>query len=588
MFAMSTRARRADHISRFVPALAATLLIACDRAPELAEPRAEQREARSSLPLQRRATTQLGGGLSVDLEPIEIFSHASLDFLRREPPQGVRRVWTPPSPVAEMAAPLVGGRLVQGGDERLRAALEALPPERRALGVRGLTADALRYDNDANRICNAPLVDFEIREGGQTFEARYEGSSLFWHGEPAPDLYALSSTCTDALLATGGALDDAVNNGCAPADAAAHFQRGSRCRTCLEADGDHARCVAEGQCRVEMARSVETTIDGRRAWADVVRAPTLACAPNYMTETVYLTRDLGDDNVPPGPFDHKVIEHLCFEFWHEDSGRTRLHCAERPPEYMGIIHFAIADLLIARVKWIRRPGEDSTPYFHRVATPRSMEIDGMTFVGSPLYPGKLAEVSETPGWGYEPYKDRPDGKSLARDYLAVIALKTATTIDGVPINIYNRNLCDDADWKGPDAMGRYFCPTADRGPGGPPDVDRWAYDWTVQTHRIDPLDIEIFPLVTLGSTGRFDPSIPGGHVPHILGTESLANPNWDNCAWPEMFTPDEIANQDGAGFDPLTYTAQTYRFGKDPDLDLRAVLATNWRRGFCFEPIPGL
>lgn len=34
-----------------------------------------------------------------------------------------------------------------------------------------------------------------------------------------------------------------------------------------------------------------------------------------------------------------------------------------------------------------------------------------------------------------------------------------------------------------------------------------------------------------------------------------------------------------------TFTAQTYRFGKDPRLDPRVVLATNWRRGFCAEPL---
>lgn len=581
MFAMSVSLRRA--------AFAAAILFACEQAPsETNEPAAapEIEIETSQFPLTRRATTSLGGGLSVQLEPIEILSHESLEFLRRAPPAAPRRLWNELSPVAEMASPIVGGRFVQQGGERLQAAIDALPPERRALGVRGLTADVLRYEDEADRICNAPLVEFELRERGQTFEARYEGSSLFWHGEPVPDLYALSSTCTDALLATGGAIDDAVGNGCAEADAAAHFPGQSRCRTCLETDGDHGRCVEAGLCRVEMARSVQTTIDGRPAWADVVRAPTLACAPNFMTETVYLTRDLGDDNQPPGPFDHKVIEHLCFEFWHEPSGGTRLHCAQRPPEYNGVIHFAIADMLIARVKWIRRPGEDSTPYFHRLALPRSMEIDGMSFVGAPLYPGTLAEVSETPGWGYEPYRNRPDGESLARDYLAVIALKTATTINGVPIFVYNQNLCGDDEWRGPDAKGRYFCRLADPGPDGPP--EGWNYDWTAQTRRLDPVDLQIFPLVTLGSTGRFDPNIPGGHIPHVLGTESLANPNWDNCAWPEMFTPDELANQDGVGFDPLTYTAQTYRFGKDPNLDIRVVLATNWRRGFCFEPIPGL
>lgn len=38
------------------------------------------------------------------------------------------------------------------------------------------------------------------------------------------------------------------------------------------------------------------------------------------------------------------------------------------------------------------------------------------------------------------------------------------------------------------------------------------------------------------------------------------------------FEPDEMAVAD-----------TTYRFGKDPRTDVRVILATSWRRGFCFE-----
>jgi len=75
------------------------------------------------------------------------------------------------------------------------------------------------------------------------------------------------------------------------------------------------------------------------------------------------------------------------------------------------------------------------------------------------------------------------------------------------------------------------------------------------------------------------------HVPHVLGTPVLADPDWEGCAWPEIFVPDEKASVDSdAGVS--TFTSQTYRFGRDPERDIRLVLATNWRRGFCFEPLP--
>lgn len=525
--------------------------------------------------------------MSYEVHRVELKSHPDREFLRQPIRTPGRRVWNPPSPVGELTSPIVGARFVQEGGEEIQAALDALPPERRALGLAGISVELLHSGDEATRICRPAHVEFELMHGGQMFEARYEANSYFLHTEPVVELYALSSTCTDALLATSGVVADAIDNGCAHADQAAHFAVGSRCRTCLEIDGDHGRCVTEGQCRTEMARSVLADVDGTTQWVDVVRAPVLACAPSYMGELIYLTRDLGDDNEPPGPFDHSLIEQLCFEAWDDRTNALEMFCVNQPPQFMGIINFAIADLLIGRVEYIRRPGATNEPYHHRLYLSGPMEIDGMTFVGTPLYPGALAEVSQTPGWGYEPYGFRPDGESRARDYLAVIALKTATTIDGVPIGTYNHNVCTDAEWRGPDAMGRYHC-KLDPGPEGPPDQEGWDYDWAAQLYSENPFRLDIFPLVTLGATGYYDPNIPGGHVPHVLGTSVLANPLWDDCAWPEQFVPDEISNQDGVGFDPYTFTGQTYRFGKDPNLDLRVVLSTNWRRGFCFESIDGL
>jgi len=255
------------------------------------------------------------------------------------------------------------------------------------------------------------------------------------------------------------------------------------------------------------------------------------------------------------------------------------------------VHFALADVVAGRVEYIRRPGDTDRPYRDRLFLASELEIEGTTFDALPLYPGNLAEVSlpRPLGFGFPPGEMRLDGTSFARDWIAGIGLKTATQINGVPIVTYNYNLCRSAsDWRGPDAEGRYFCrPTFEM--LNDPTIDpRWRPDWGAYVINERPEVVVMFPVVTLGSTGLIDPSIPGGHVPHILGSPVLADPEWENCAWPDMFVPDEMANADTTTLGTYTFTSQTYRFGKDPNADIRVVLATNWRRSFCFEGLDGL
>src|SRR5690606_29609788 len=134
--------------------------------------------------------------------------------------------------------------------------------------------------------------------------------------------------------------------------------------------------------------------------------------------------------------------------------------------------------------------------------------------------------------------------------------KTATRIDNVPIAIYNRNLCADHLWQGPDPQGRYFCKPGYFDAGHPPpDLMRWLYDWGSYLVAEEPETIEIFPHLTLAATGRMDPSIPGGHVPHVLGSPVLADPDWEACSCPETFAPDEMANADAMVEGIYTFTS---------------------------------
>jgi hypothetical protein len=50
-----------------------------------------------------------------------------------------------------------------------------------------------------------------------------------------------------------------------------------------------------------------------------------------------------------------------------------------------------------------------------------------------------------PAWNLNPNDQRWDGSSQARDYIAAVALKATTAVDGAPISVYNHN---NADGKG--------------------------------------------------------------------------------------------------------------------------------------------
>lgn len=522
---------------------------------------------------------------------VELPWHAPRETAPLPPGARAGRAGADDSLVATLVPPVTGARYVRERGARLRAAIDALPPERRAYGIEGLTAAEVFGPNGDDGLCEKAAVDLTLSHQGGSYEARYESDIYVWMEPLRPALYSLSSTCTAALTTAGSAVAPAVGQGCSREDEAAHFPAGSRCRTCLTADGDHARCIAAGECRTQMAREVFVTEGGREQSYDVLEATTLACAPTVKITTTVLTRELGDDNTVPRAYDHEQVARWCHRFWSPRTRAPELSCTSN---VTGQPRLARGDVLLGYVDWIRRPGEARTPLHDRLFLASRVEVEGDVYEDLPLYPetvGAVSDAYEQDGWGLPPNGLRPDGvdpgrvdDTYARDWIAAMSMKTATNITGVPLYSYNRNLCAPEAWRGPDAEGRYHC----RVPGysgdfQPADDDHWRYDWGAYLYDFDPLTVETAPVLTLAATGLPDPSVPGGHVPHVLGSTTLADPEWEGCRWPQTFAPDELDNYETPELVVHTFTSQTYRFGKDPALPIRMVVATNWHRAFCFE-----
>lgn len=500
--------------------------------------------------------------------------------------------WAQPSNVKTLLNRISGATFDRTRGAALAEFLAAQTPERAALGASALTLFQTVQDD---RLCEQPTIDLPpIEFRGETYEARYKSEKYLNFLEPVPALYALSSTCTSALLAAGGMTQNAVGRGCTLEDEAAHFERGSGCRTCLDSDGDLERCIRANSCRREMSRELGVIVDGELRYFDVIEAPTLACAPDYLNVTLILSPELGPNSAVPDPFTHGPILFLAQWFWDEGARRPELWFWET---YRGV-EPAIGDFTIGSIEYIRRPGETGRIYGNRQWLASEMEIEGLRFTGMALYPDTIGGLSKSRdlaegGWSLNPRELRPDGvdptdleQTFTRDWISAAGMKTATTINGVQISVINRNLCAEDGWLGPDDRGRYYCERfAYSNENVPPDLNRWGYDFNVAD--TEGIDNHIIPFVTLAATGGPDPNLPGGHVNHLLGSPTLADPDWDNCRYPDLFYPDERANWDGVWNDgDPTFTSQTYRFGKDAKVPVRMVLATNWRRGFCAESAP--
>jgi hypothetical protein len=499
------------------------------------------------------------------------------------PTPNVRRAhaWSERSNVAKLLQPITGARLVATRGQAIAEMLADLPEERRLLGPSGLTAQQMLS------VCEDPQLDFELVHEGEQFDARYHVDPHLFMTQPRPALYALTSTCTAALLASNGDVAEVIGAGCTAEDQEAHFPPSSRCRTCLNADGDHGRCVAAGQCKELMTREL---LAQNQYW-DLLEAETLSCAPNYFITTLALVGELGEDNVAPSFFEHGKIVNFCNWFWKAGVEEPRLYCHQpdlstRP---------AIGDLLVGRVEYIRHPGSTAAPHEGRVYFSSGVEVEGRLLEAIALSPDTLGPISDNRenGFGWNPQLLRPDGTNpanidhtFARDWIGTVSVKTATEITGVPVSYRNRNLCGPTDWEGPDDKGRFFCkqPIVDEEEEEEEEEEPWGYDYAAFYYSYDPVDLELRPLTTLAATGKMDPNIAGGHVSKIYGSTQLADPDWDNCTWPDTFEPDEMLTT--AAYDEeYTHTSQTYRFDAHPERDVRVSLSSSWRRIFCPGPV---
>lgn len=500
--------------------------------------------------------------------------------------------WSEPSNVKTLLRPISGATFDRTRGAALAEFLADQTPERAALGAAALSVFQTVQDD---RLCEQPTIDLPVIQfEGENYEARYKSEKYLNFLEPVPALYALSSTCSAALSAAGGATATAIGRGCTLEDEAAHFEVGSPCRICLDTDGDLERCIGTNACRREMSRELGVNVAGELQYLDVIEAPTLACAPDYLNITLILAQELGPRSEVPDTFTHGPILFLAQWFWSTGTGQPELWFWE---SYRGV-EPAIGDFTIGTVEYVRRLGETGRIYGNRQWLASEMEVEGLRFTGMALYPDTIGGLSKSRdlaegGWSLNPRDLRPGNtdpndieQTFTRDWISAAGLKTATTITGVPIMVINRNLCAEDGWIGPDDKGRYYCERfAYSNENIPPDLNRWAYDFNVAD--TEGIDNSVIPFVTLAATGGPDTSRPYGHMNHILGSPTLADPDWDNCRYPDIFYPDERANWDGVWNDgDPTFTSQTYRFGKDAKFDVRMALATNWRRGFCAESAP--
>ena len=447
--------------------------------------------------------------------------------------------------------------------------------------------------------CELPRVVSTVEHEGTTWEMTLGMAALEnFVGDPVMAMGELPSECGDSLLAGAGDIDAATD--CSSVDEAMFFPEGSDCRTCLEENGgDIDACQSESRCLVEapVLESKSGTYWNR------FEATLLACAPDR-TVPAYVLAHANASGEPPSPFDYDNWGYICAPFWDDYSDSVTYLC------HGGADTLRVG--VVGLVEGMRRDGDDTPWYRHSsYYTPRISLVDGVELryaweaytslgiLSAPVTPpdtngdGEVDAGDDYFGyqyisWGLNPFQTRPDGAdpevlddTFARDWLAAIAMKTATTADGISILMANHSRCAEDAWEDADGDGVYRCVrTENPTEGWLGDLPHFRWDPDVGTTY--PM-----PVVTLGSTGLPDPTIPGGIVPWVAGSPTLGDPDWDNCTWNNAFEPDRAPLPDT----PLDYTGagsiqgDTWRFGGHSDADIRLILYTNTARNYCPDSV---
>lgn len=526
----------------------------------------------------------------------------------------------PPSPPRANAVPSVmaslgaelDGATAGGGGERLDAALDELPKNRvEENGVAALSLTELFGDTFHLGLCEDAEVLLKLEdEAGDTWNASLQMPSYMgFVSDPEADMSAISTSCKDAVLAAGGDLAAAEASGdCIEDDIHQFFEEGSTCRACVEGNGgDFDACVEESSCHEETPSVVWVEEENGPVWYQLAQIYIWACAPDW-TELTLILADIEPDGTMPPAFDHPAWAYMCIPYWEESIHGVDWTCFSG--EGGAATGDTMAEGQFGRVNWMRPKGDDTSEYFkNQTFYAHSIHftsgIDMRWFWGYATGAGVFSLPPYEPdsngngvydiedenygyslgGWGLNPLALRPDGTdptdvddTFARDWLGTAAMKFSTTRDGIPISTSNFSRC--VTWDGPFDDGTYRC--TEQGPpiyGWQNDVQNTWWDSTfTQAYP--------FPIATLASTGLPDPEIPGGIVPLVAGSPALADPEWDNCAWPNTFVPDRAPMEDTpADYGGATsLLGDTWRYGKpDDDLDLRVLLNTNQARGFCSE-----
>lgn len=544
-------------------------------------------------PPEARVTTSLDTSLRA--RP-DLFPHPGLAF--PPPPGGGDSLQT------RVMAEATGAKTVRQAtvDEDLGDALtqrlrEFSTADLNQWGLGLLTPEELFGDGTTPGLCEAPELRFDFDEGGADYEAAlavYTYSALL--GDPVAMDVSISDTCVASLTEHGGDLAAAEQaGGCAEDEVHTFFEEGSGCRACVEGNGgDYAACEADGACLDEVPLAVSITDpEGLTTWYRGVYATAWGCAPDYPAQFYFMV-DMGEDGVLPRSFDHDAWAFVCTPLFDEATGQPDVVCmGSNDPVERG----TLGEGLFGYVSYIRPKGSDTLGWRGRQyyvdevqvsATPISWFFASNPGLGAISAPRVIADTDGdgqvgpgdedwgfgSGGFGLDPHQTRPDGELNARDWLAVATMKTATTIDGVPIYVYQRNRC--ARWEGgPDGASRCADVTAPEGD--------WLNDLYVAWSNTEHTRVVQYPLTTLASTGMIDPDVPGGVVTHIAGTPGLATEGWDACTLPHTIEPDLASMEDH----PLDWggsaalDAWTWRFDRTDVPDIRMALATNRARGWC-------
>lgn len=452
-------------------------------------------------------------------------------------------------------------------------------------------------------LCEDPHARFAFAEDSVDWEVDLRLFGLLQLLTPVQTLFMdLSEECAAAVDAAGGDVETALDAGsCTEQEIQAFFVEGGDCRACVEGGDPVQACLDADACV-----STHPLVDKRgNTWLEWAETEVLACAPDLHARLQLGAWDLEDDGTLPESWDHGTWKAICFMFRSDDTGEVERTCAV-DGDGTSVLGDGVGDGVISRIGWLRETGTDGLGHAERVGYNRALAFaDGRSTSQFVLSFGGIGQIS-TPsiptdgdgdgdvddddwgsaygGWGFNPRQLRPDGTdpldlddTFARDWLASVALKMSTTRDDVPINIINHSHC--VEWTGPHDDGSYTCLEV----GGP------GLGWFEDIH-VFPASSEytrVYPeaLMTIGSTGLPDDALPGGFAPLIAGTEHLARPTWEDCTWPHTLVPDHMRTEDSymdwGGRASLD--AHTYKFGKDPDLDIRVVLATSQARGFCTD-----